>query len=400
MAAPGWLPLLVFLFLAGATLRAPWLVYFSVAVGAVLGATHLWARHSLDKVSYHRRFRYRRGFPGETTEVGIEVENRKVLPLSWLRAEDPWPLATAPEDAALLAPSHIQGEGRLVNVYNLRWFERVRRKFTLRFGERGIYPVGPTRLESGDLFGVSSRDAELANPEFLTVFPDLLPVERLRLPADDPFGERAARRPLFEDPNRPMGVRAYHPEDGFRRIHWTATARTGELQTRVYQPVTARTLAVCLNVATEERSWMGYSPALLEYMVSAAATLCYQGIQDGYAVGLYANGCLAHADQPFRIQPGRTQHHLAALLQALAGVTPYVAQPFEDFLLQSMGNLPFGSTLLLVTALLGDPLRETLLRLRQYRRNIVLYKAGGGPPASLPGVQMLHLPFEPAVLHG
>ncbi len=394
MLAPAWLPLLIFLFLAGAALRAPWLIYFSVAVGVVMGAAHLWAARALDGVLYRRRFRYRRGFPGESTPVSIEVENRKFLPLSWLRVEDPWPLAAAPEDAELLAPSHLQGQGQLVNAYNLRWYAQARRSLTINFQERGIFPVGPARMESGDLFGVYSRERELPNREYLTIFPRILPIDLLRPAADDPFGERPARRPLFEDPNRPMGVRPYHPEDGFRRIHWPASARTGQLQTRIFEPVTARTVVVCLDVATQERPWLGFSPALLEFMISAAATLCYQGIQNGYSVGLYSNGCLAHADQPFHIQPGRTPHHLAALLQALAGVTPYVAAPFAGFLLSALGEMPFGATLVLVTARFDASLQDTLLRLRHYRRNILLYKAGGEPPAETPGLRAIHLPFE------
>jgi uncharacterized protein (DUF58 family) len=396
MVAPSWLPLLIFLFLAGATLRAPWMVYFSVAVTVVMGAAHLWTRYALERVSYRRRFHYSRGFPGETTLVTIEVENRKILPLSWLRAEDPWPLAAAPVNEQLLAPSHLQGSGQLVNVYNLRWFDRARRSVQIRFEQRGIYPVGPTHLESGDLFGVYSQRQELPNTAYLTVFPRMLPLEALRLNADDPFGDRPARRPLFDDPNRPIGVRPYHPEDGFRRIHWPASARTGELQTKLYQPVTARTLAICLNVATDQRPWMGYIPPLLEFMVSAAATLCYQGIQVGFSVGLYANGCLAHADQPFRISPGRTHYHLAHLLQALAGVTPYVTHSFENFLLRSLAEIPFGATLVLVTALFDPPLQDTLLRLRQYRRNIILYKVGGAAPVHLPGIRVLHLPYGEA----
>lgn len=396
MIAPAWLPMLLFLFLMGALLRVPWLVYFSAAVGVVLGVAHAWSRAALNRVSYRRRFRYRRGFPGETADVSIEVENKKALPLSWLRAEDPWPLAAGPDESELMGPSHIQGQGKLVNVYNLRWFARVKRELSIRFNERGVYPVGPTVLESGDLFGVQSQDVELPNRDLLTVFPRLLPLKSLRLDADDPFGDRAARRPLYDDPTRPMGIRAYHPEDGFRRIHWPATARTGELQTRVFQPVTARTLVVCLNVTTEEHAWLGYSSPLLETMISAAATLCYQGVQSGYGVGLFANGCLAQADQPFRIQPGRTPQHLAALLQALAGVTPIVLRPFEDFLLESLSEMPFGATILLVTARVTPALQDALLRLARYRRRIILYKVGGEAPDELPGIRCLHVTLEEA----
>ena len=108
---------------------------------------------------------------------------------------------------------------------------------------------------------------------------------------------------------------------------------------------------------------------------------------------MYSNGCLAYADQPFRIQPGRTPNHLAGLLQALAGVTPFVSLPFASFLLTSLSDIPFGATLVLVTARYEHSLQDTLLRLRQYRRNILLYKAGGEPPAALPGIHAVHLPF-------
>jgi len=47
----------------------------------------------------------------------------------------------------------------------------------------------------------------------------------------------------------------------------------------------------------------------------------------------------------------------------------------------------------LVTARYDPSLQDTLMRLRQYRRNILLYKAGGEPPEALPGIRAVHLPF-------
>ena len=396
MLAPSWLQLLFLIFILGAAFQIPWLVYFAAAVGAVFGAAEWWRRRSLDGVHYQRRLRFRRGFPGEQLGVVIEVENRKLLPLSWLHTSDAWPSLVSPLGETLPPDPHQHLGGGLDNVYSLRWFERVRRPVTLLLRERGIYPLGPVELESGDLFGIYRSTKELPGQEYLTVFPELLPLNLLQLKADDPFGERSARRPLFEDPNRTMGVRRYQPEDGFRRIHWPATARTGELQSRVYQPVTARVMAVCLNVATGQQPWLGYSPGLLELMVKAAATLAYTGVQAGNEVGLYSNGSLAHADQPFRIPPGRTPAHLAALLQALAGVTPYVGLPFEKFLLRAQAEIPYGASLVILTALLPPSLQDVLLRLRLYRPSIRLYLAGAEPPPDLPGIRCLHLPYQEA----
>lgn len=310
MSAPAWLQVLILAFLAGVLLRFPWLIYFSVAVGLILYAGHWWRKHALDHIQYTRRFHYKRGFPGESTAVRVIVENKKPLPVSWLHASDNWPNAVGPDDLDLLAPSHLPEQGFLVNLYSLRWHERISRGYTIVFRKRGIYEIGPLMLEGGDLFGLYEQKKEIDQPDYLTVFPEMLPLERLQLPTEDPFGDRRSRKPLFEDPNRPIGIRPYHPEDSFRRIHWPATAHTGALQVKIYQPVSARMMVICLNVMTELHMWLGYSPAVLEQLVKVCTTLAYHGMEDGYAVGLFSNGCLAHADQPFRIQPGRSPRQL------------------------------------------------------------------------------------------
>jgi len=393
MSAPAWLQVLILAFLAGVLLRFPWLIYFSMAVGLILYAGHWWCKHALDRIQYTRRFHYKRGFPGESTAVRVIVENKKPLPVSWLHASDNWPNAVGPDDLDLLAPSHLPEQGFLVNLYSLRWHERISRGYTIVFRKRGIYEIGPLMLEGGDLFGLYEQKKEIDQPDYLTVFPEMLPLDRLQLPTEDPFGDRRSRKPLFEDPNRPIGIRPYHPEDSFRRIHWPATAHTGALQVKIYQPVSARMMVICLNVMTELHMWLGYSPAVLEQLVKVCTTLAYHGMEDGYAVGLFSNGCLAHADQPFRIQPGRSPRQLGALLQALAGVTPYVTAHFETFLIRSMAEIPFGSTVVIVTAIVPESLQDTLLRLRRYRPHITLISLGASAPPDLPGIRVVHLPF-------
>jgi uncharacterized protein (DUF58 family) len=213
------------------------------------------------------------------------------------------------------------------------------------------------------------------------------------LPAEDPFGDHKSRRRLFEDPNRPMGVRDYRPEDSFRRVHWPATARTGQLQVKVYQPTSGQVMVVCLNVATFARHWEGVYPALLEHLIKMAATLVNQGVDEGYKVGLIANGCLAHADQPFRIPPGRSPQQLASLLGALAGVTSVVTAPFERFLLKEAPKVPFGATLVILTAIITPELALALMQLKRHERRITLISLAADPPPLLPGIRCLHRPY-------
>lgn len=389
-----WLPILLLLMLLGVILRLPVMIAFTTILIVLIGLANWWRRHALDGVVYRRRPHYRRSFPDERVPLRLEVENLKILPLSWLRVQDPWPKAIGPEDESLLAPSHLPDQGFLTNVYSLRWYERARRAYTLVFRKRGIYPVGPARLESGDLFGLYEQSTEAGPAEYLTVFPSLLPFQDLHLPAEDPFGIRRSRRRLYEDPNQPIGVRDYRPEDSFRRVHWPATAHTGMLQSKVYQPTSANVMVVCLNISTFSRHWEGTNPQLLEHIIQVAATLLYKGIEDGYRVGLIANGCLAHADQPFRIPPGRSPKQLASLLEALAGVTPVVTSPFERFLIREVPRIPYGATLLIVTGVTTPELAEALVQLRHHGRQITLLSYALTPPAVIHGIRTIHQPFE------
>jgi uncharacterized protein (DUF58 family) len=392
LEARRWIPLFLALLLLGALLRVPALIALPTMLIVVLGLASGWQRRALQGVSYVRKPHYRRSFPGERVDLRLEVENRKLLPLSWLRIQDPWPRAVGPEED-LLAPTHLPDQGLLTNVFSLRWYERARRSYTLLFRQRGIYQVGPARLESGDFFGLYEDSRTQARADLLTVFPSLLPFEALRLPAEDPFGDRRSRRRLYEDPNQPIGVRDYHPDDSFRRVHWPATAHTGQLQVKVYQPTSANVMVVCLNVSTFSRHWEGTYPALLEHLVQAAATLTTKGIEEGYRVGLISNGCLAHADQPFRIPPGRSPGQLARLLEALAGVTPVVTAPFERFLIKEVPRVPYGATLLIVTGVTSPELGEALVQLRHHGRQITLISFARTLPPEIPRIRTFHRPF-------
>jgi uncharacterized protein (DUF58 family) len=391
------LPLLFILLLFGVLFHVPLMVALSLMLLVVFGLAFFWKTHSLDGVVYQRKPHYRRGFPGEQVPMRLEVENQKLLPLSWFRVQDPWPKAVGPDNEDLIAPSHIPDQGLLTNVFSLRWYEKARRFYTLIFRKRGIYAIGPAHLESGDLFGMFELSKVQPSSEYLTVFPSLIPFRDLQLPAEDPFGDRRSRRRLYEDLNQPIGLRDYHPEDSIRRVHWPMTAHTGQLQVKVYQPSSANVLVICLNVATYSRHWEGTNPLLLEHVIRVSATLAYEGIGNGYRVGLIANGCLAHSDQPFRIPPGRSPRQLATLLEALAGVTPVVTSPYERFLIKEVPKLPYGASLLIVTSVCSPELAEALVQLHHHGRRITLLSFEEKPPPEIPGVRIVHLPFKEQV---
>jgi uncharacterized protein (DUF58 family) len=166
------------------------------------------------------------------------------------------------------------------------------------------------------------------------------------------------------------------------------------LQVKVYQPTAAQVAVVCMNASTFMRNWEGFYPELFERVISVSATLVDHFIEMGYQVGLISNGSLAHSDRPFNIPPGRSPRQLGRLLEALAGVTPMVMVPFESYLIREMPRVPYGASLLVVTAITTPELQDTLIKLKRHGRGIRLLSLAANPPQAIPDIPISHIPFH------
>ncbi len=386
-----WLRLTLLILLSGLALNRGGLVYMAGLMMAVFAAAYLWNRETHDSVEYRRAFHFQRGFPGEEIDCAIELVNRKTLPMGWLHTEDRWPLAVSPIDQGLLSSSPHQEEGRLETELVMQGNHRIKRRFPIRLKRRGVFMIGPAVGSSGDPFGLFTKKVTLQGRDKLVVFPEIYPLPDLVLEPQDPYGVQRSWRPLYEDNCQPMGVRSYQTGDGFRQIHWPATARIGELQSRVYQPVSGLDMVVCLNVATFEPQWMGIEPDKIEALVSMAASVARKAYDQGYRVGLVSNSAIAQSGKPFRINPGRSPNQMPLILEALAGITPIVCAGFDRFLFNQAPKLQYGSTLVVITAVLPVSLGETLMRLKSHGRKIKVISISE-EIIELPGIEVMSAP--------
>ncbi len=381
-----WLPLaLLFLVIGLLAGRNAGFIALGLVLLLIVGVSTLWKNLALVNVSYERRFDRTRVFPGEPIVMTAAIRNDKALPLTWLRFRDTLPIAPSGETPS--AAVELLGNYTLQSVYSMQSHERVERAVTLRFPLRGFYKIGPVSYESGDIFTLFTLEREHAYVDTLIVYPQIWPLEELGLPPKEPFGELRVRQSLFTDPIRTRGIRDYQPQDRFRDVHWKATARRGQLQTKVYDPSTGMTMAVFLNVATFARHWMGFDPDLLERAISVAASIANYGVQQGWGVGLYANGAMPNSDQPLRVSPGRAPDQLGNVLEALAAVTEFATGGIDVMLLRESPHLPWAATLVLVTAVVTDDILIALTRLREAGRRVVLIALGDEPPPRVPGVR-------------
>ncbi len=391
-----WVPLaLVFIIIGLLAGRDAGLIALGLVLLLIVGISTLWKNLSLLGVSYERHFDRTRVFPGEPIAMTVTIQNDKLLPLTWLRFRDSLPVAPLGDTPSLAGD--LVGNYTLQSVYSMQSHERVERTVTLRFPTRGYYKIGPVSYESGDIFTLFTLEREHRHIDTLVVYPQIWPLEELGLPPKEPFGELRVRQSLFTDPVRTRGIRDYQPQDRFRDVHWKATARRGQLQTKVYDPSTGMTMVVFLNVATYARHWMGFDPALLERAVSVAASICNYGVQQGWGVGLYANGAVPNSDQPIRVLPSRAPDQLGSVLEALAAVTEFATGAIDLMLLRASPQLPWAATLVLVTAVVTDEMLLALLRLHEAGRRVVLISLGENPPPRLAGalgeaIVVYHIP--------
>jgi uncharacterized protein (DUF58 family) len=296
-----------------------------------------------------------------------------------------------PKDVPLtrgrLLASYKEKTGYLVTTSPFRWYERVARHYEVRCQARGYYPFGPAKLRSGDVFGIYSREEEYARVDYLIVYPAVLPLSEMGLPSKEPFGDLRVRRQIFEDPTRTIGVRQYAYGDSSRYIHWKATARTGQLQVKVFEPTTTHRWLVFLNLSTFQHFWEGIESKLLEEAITTAASLCNYAIEHGYQVGLYANASVHHSSQLARIPPSQDPNQLTNILEALAKVVPYPSVSMEELLQTECGGLPWGATIVVVSGAVTDALLATLIDLKAIGHKVALLQVGAQDlPADLGGI--------------
>lgn len=162
---------------------------------------------------------------GSVTTVSVVVSNTapgRSLPAVWWDRL-PWHPWTTPAGAlpALQARGPRFARGNATTA-----------QYDLAPPRRGVVPVGPLTVEVGDAFGLATCRVTLGEAELLTVTPEVIPLadSGLSVPAGD--GEsRLVQHRATGDEDDAM-TREYRHGDAMRRVHWRASARSGDLMVR------------------------------------------------------------------------------------------------------------------------------------------------------------------------
>ena len=412
-------------------LRQPLILVVGILALLVALAIDVWATYCLTDLRFERELSEKRVPFGAEVTLSATVENAKLLPLPWLEIEDTLS-RTLSVRGRRLRVNPTTNRAVLESLFSTRWYERVTRRYAVWCNTRGVHTFGPTNISSGDLFGFTERKETLENRQYLIVYPLIVPLSSFNLPSRHPFGDRRALRRLLEDPSRVIGVRDYVYGDDLRRVHWKATARTMQLQSKVYEPTTTYTLVMFLNVSTQASSSFGPYPNfnphedLLELAICAAASVADWALNEGYAVGLSTNSFLytpelgseqdattQHQDvnqqaamlqsstltrfkrRRFQIPPASSEEQRKRIMEALARVQTFFSSSMEEMVQSEYAHLPAGSTVVVITSTISDPLLDALKRMRQAGHAVTILLVSDQPLTSrLAGIPVHHLGGE------
>src|SRR3954471_11381410 len=221
---------------------------------------------------------------GDSIAIVTVLENRVWMPVPWMLVED-----LLPRSALIHSPPNLQITGRRLQLVSFRGRARRTINYQLKCNRRGYYQIGPLVAETGDVFGLYRRYRVLSDPSFLMVLPEVVPLEGYDIASRRPVGEVRITHRLFEDPTRIGGVRGYQAGDPLNRVHWRATARTGVLQSKVYEASTVAGATLLLDFH-EESFAANDEPLRSELAVTPAASIAGAIFQMGQQVGLVTNG--------------------------------------------------------------------------------------------------------------
>src|SRR6266498_4027931 len=358
-----FLPLLVVLLLIAAFMRGDFALTLIYLVVGALVAGLWWSHRALAQVGIKRRFSTH-AFLGEKVKVDLQIQNKGWLPLPWLELRETLPVA-------LVGPNNFQ------SVIHLAPHAAANFEYSVEARKRGYYPIGPLAISTGDILGLNDSLQAESRAEYLVVYPKIIPFTSIEIPSHSPQGTLRHTLPLFEDPTGVFGKRGYISGDSLRRMDWKASASTGQLQVKLFEPSIVLETFVILNLNAEDYYYRSRIDAT-ELAIVIAASISNWIVSKKQIVGMMVNGRdpLAADGKPQSIPPRKGKHHLMHLLETLARVEIIENSTLVPLIQGQRYQLAWGTTLIVITGSAGDELLDELYQARRTGQNAVLILAG------------------------
>lgn len=170
-------------------------------------------------------------------------------------------------------------------VTNLKARRTVTWDVAMPCRQRGRYQIGPVEATMSDPLGLFPVTRRIGQTASILVLPRWVPLTRSALNLDGLVSGEARGRRRGETPPTVTGVRQYVAGDSVASIHWQASARTGQMMTKLFDPEVQTSLWLALDLDGP------LAPDAEELLVTIGTSLAMYGLhQVNLRVGLIASG--------------------------------------------------------------------------------------------------------------
>ena len=343
----------------------------------LIAVSWLWTQFSLRGIHVTRRARSLRASVGDVFEEHFELTNDSRFGKLWVEISN---------DSNMPGGS---GSRLLTMVGRRQKRSYIARTWLVR---RGGFKLGPTRLVSGDPFGIFRVDRVLPVEYSLVVLPMIYEVSSFISPPGLLSGGQVIRRKALDVTPHASGVREYVPGDPMKRIHWPTTARRNQLIVKEFEQDPQAEVWLFLDAHyaahkskeydlpdTQASGWIfekrpefELPPSTLEYAISATASLAQYFLRQRRAIGLVTVG------RSYTVIPAeRSERQESKILETLAFIEAESDLSISGLVAAQAGHLPQGSSAILVTPTVHPELLTTVydLQRRSLRPVVVLLMA-------------------------
>ncbi len=283
----------------------------------------------------------------------IQVDQQSVVTLGIENAG----AATSPLLMAEEQLDYALGDRPRFVVPRMHRGDRQEVHYTVRSHVRGRHRLGPLGVRLRDPFGLSTRVAAISGTSDVLVLPKIIPLGSDRPPGSGVGAEGAIPHMVALHGEDDVSIRAYRDGDDLRRIHWPATAKTGDLMVRQEDRPARRRAAIVLDSRAHGHHGTGTSGSF-EWAVTACASVAVHLLEQAYAVHLVTGSTAddGRATAAMELDP---------LLDVLAMAETGSDDGFADVIQAAHGVTASGGLVLAVVTDLDEELARQVASLRQ-----------------------------------
>jgi len=213
--------------------------------------------------------------------------------------------------------------------------------------ERGIYHFAPTSCSTQDIFGLFEHTGNFETSGSFQVYPRTVPIRQwrqLHSGVKGPYSTSAMQR-ASKETTQINGVREYIYGDRLSRIHWNATAKTGQWRSKEFErEALPRTIFVI-----DRYSGAYETSEQFELAVSSAASMAQFAFRRSTSIGLLSVGSTKEVLEALPVPD-----QLTLMMNHFVRIQPDGDIPLYRMLRQSEILLPYGSFVVLLTPQRGE----------------------------------------------